>query len=126
MLISIASGKGGTGETTLALLLTAVHSDITILDCDVEEPNCHLFLKPKWQVEDCEVAVAIPHIDTALCNGCGVYSIACFFNAIAVYGKNVLLFDELCHSCGGCLLFCRQKAIIEAAKKYRFNKNRHS
>lgn len=117
MRISIASGKGGTGKTTLALLLAAEHSNITLVDCDVEEPNCHLFLQPKWQEDSgCEVTVTIPHIDSTLCNGCGACSAVCLFNAIAVSGKNVLLFDELCHSCGGCLLACQQHAISETSK----------
>lgn len=117
MMISIASGKGGTGKTTLALLLAAEHSNITLVDCDVEEPNCHLFLHPKWQNESiCDVSVTIPYIDSTLCNGCGACSAVCLFNAIAVSGKNVLLFDELCHSCGGCQLACKQNAISETAK----------
>ena len=116
MLISIASGKGGTGKTTLALLLATAHSQVTLIDCDVEEPNCHLFLQPKWQNPGQEVTVIVPHIDSNLCNGCGACSAVCLFNAIAVSGKSALLFDELCHSCGGCLLACRQNAISEEQK----------
>lgn len=72
MLISIASGKGGTGKTTLGLLLAAKHSNITLVDCDDEEPNCHLFLQPKWHEDSVrQVSVDIPHIDSTLCNGCG-------------------------------------------------------
>ncbi|WP_425058113.1 Iron-sulfur cluster carrier protein [Sporomusa carbonis] len=116
MLISIASGKGGTGKTALSLLLAAAHSNISLVDCDVEEPNCHLFLQPAWQDPGREITVTIPHIDSALCNGCGACSTVCLFNAIAISGKTALLFDELCHSCGGCLLVCRQQAIIEESK----------
>ncbi|SMD11476.1 4Fe-4S binding protein [Sporomusa malonica] len=116
MHISIASGKGGTGKTTLALLLAATHLDITLIDCDVEEPNCHLFLKPKWQEAGREINVMIPHIITDLCNGCGACSAVCLFNAIAISGKTALLFDELCHSCGGCILACQHGAISESQK----------
>lgn len=117
MLISIASGKGGTGKTTLALLLAAAHPQITLFDCDVEEPNCHLFLRPQWLAGSSHaVTVPIPHIDAALCNGCGACSAVCLFNAIAVVANTALLFDELCHSCGGCLIACRQQAISEDRK----------
>lgn len=117
MLLSIASGKGGTGKTTLSLLLAATAPDyIHLVDCDVEEPNCHLFLKPQWQEASQAITVSIPKIETSLCNGCGLCSSICLFNAIALSGKKAMLFDELCHSCGGCLLACPQHAIIEEPK----------
>lgn len=116
MLISIASGKGGTGKTTLALLLAAVEPNITLIDCDVEEPNCHLFLSPKWHDQGEDVSVMVPRIQNDLCNGCSACSTVCLFNAIAISGGKALLFDELCHSCGGCLLACQQGAISEEKK----------
>lgn len=116
MLVSIASGKGGTGKTTLALLLSAVRQNVTLIDCDVEEPNCHLFLDPDWQ-EETAVSVKIPQINASLCNGCGDCSAVCKFNAIAVSGGKAMLFDELCHSCGGCLIACKQASIKESDKE---------
>jgi MinD superfamily P-loop ATPase len=117
VLISIASGKGGTGKTTLALLLAATNSQLTLIDCDVEEPNCHLFLQPQWQDEERQVSVMVPHIVADNCTGCGACSEVCLFNAIAVSGKTALLFEELCHSCGGCLLACKHTAIAEGEKR---------
>jgi len=116
LIVSIASGKGGTGKTTLALLLATVRQTITLIDCDVEEPNCHLFLDPEWQ-EAVPVTVVIPQIDETLCTGCGACSDVCKFNAIAVSGGKAMLFDELCHSCGGCLLACQQGAMWETEKE---------
>jgi len=116
VLISIASGKGGTGKTTLALLLAAVEPDVTLIDCDVEEPNCHLFLKPQWHGQGEEITVMVPSINNDLCNGCSTCSAVCLFNAIAISGGKALLFDELCHSCGGCILACKSGAISEETK----------
>ncbi|MDR3565918.1 MAG: ATP-binding protein [Negativicutes bacterium] len=116
MLLSIASGKGGTGKTTLALLLAAAQPQVTLVDCDVEEPNCHLFLNPAWQGQGQNVTVMVPCIDSAQCTSCGACGAVCMFNAIAIAGKTALLFDELCHSCGGCLLACKHNAIKEDRK----------
>lgn len=117
MLISIASGKGGTGKTAFALMLAAAHPEVTLVDCDVEEPNCHLFLQPEWQEPARTVEIMIPVVDNSKCNGCGSCSAVCLFNAIAIAGEQALLFDELCHSCGGCLLVCPHGAMAEGKKE---------
>ncbi len=116
MIISIASGKGGTGKTALALLLASNHPDITLVDCDVEEPNCHLFLKPQQKKEPTTVNVTMPLIDSVNCNGCGSCASVCLFNALAITAKKAMLFDELCHNCGGCIIACPVNAISETQK----------
>ncbi len=115
MIVSIASGKGGTGKTTVALLLAAARPGATVVDCDVEEPNCHLFLQPARD-EERQVTVMRPGFDDELCDGCGRCATVCLFNALAITGTKVLLFDELCHSCGGCVIACPQNAVSETAK----------
>jgi MinD superfamily P-loop ATPase len=115
MILTIASGKGGTGKTTLAVnlaLLLAETMPVAFLDCDVEEPNAHLFLKPT--IETCEqVALPEPIVDKARCDGCGKCAEICAFNAILAFGDQVLTFPELCHGCGGCALLCPEEAITE-------------
>ncbi len=116
MIISIASGKGGTGKTTVATnLARALNEQVTFLDCDVEEPNAHLFLKPRVK-ESREVFAFLPKIDDQQCDQCGKCREICRFGAITIVGKTVLLFPELCHSCAGCLAVCPQKCISEAKK----------
>jgi MinD superfamily P-loop ATPase len=112
--IAIASGKGGTGKTTISLNLAAVVSDspVTVLDCDVEEPNAHLFLKPHWDTQE-EYTVLNPVFNENLCSGCGVCRSHCRFNAIAVLSGQPMLFPELCHSCGACVEACPVHAISE-------------
>ncbi|RKY26381.1 MAG: (4Fe-4S)-binding protein [Planctomycetota bacterium] len=110
--ISIASGKGGTGKTTLAVNLAAVAGEVTLLDCDVEEPNDHLFLDVEWG-ESRESCVPFPRVDTNLCTGCGECRRVCRFNAVVVLGKQPLIYPELCHGCGACFIACPEKAITE-------------
>jgi len=111
MIISIASGKGGTGKTTVATNLAwAVDTKVCLLDCDVEEPNVHLFLKPDIEnTRDCDVH--IPEVDLNRCTRCGMCAEICQFKAIAVLPETVLTFPELCHSCGGCFEVCPEEAL---------------
>ncbi len=117
MIISIASGKGGTGKTTVATnLALSLNGDVNLLDCDVEEPNAHLFLKPTiHEVES--VTTFIPEIDSSKCNLCGKCADICHFSALAIAGDSVLVFPELCHSCEGCLEVCPEDAIIASSRE---------
>ncbi len=115
MIVTVASGKGGTGKTTIATNLALVSPGAQYLDCDVEEPNGHLFLRPEIS-ETREVTLPIPRIDEKLCNGCGLCAEACEFNALARVGKKIMSFPDLCHGCGACLFVCPEKAISEEQK----------
>ncbi len=115
MKIAVASGKGGTGKTTVAVnLALASKGNVRLLDCDVEEPNCHLFLNPEIE-HSSPVTVMMPRIDLEKCDGCGECGRFCEFNAIASIGEKVLFFPEMCHGCGGCTLVCPREAITEEA-----------
>jgi len=138
MIISVASGKGGTGKTTVAvnLALSLAENSLAVrfLDCDVEEPDAHIFLKPKIELTK-QVGIPVPEIDESKCSYCGKCSEVCEFNAIVVINpakdskeknsstasrevkKKVLTFYELCHGCGGCSLFCPQEAITEVDRE---------
>ncbi len=113
MIISIASGKGGTGKTTVATnLALSIDQDVQLLDCDVEEPNAHLFLNPIIEKNE-PVLAPVPQIDLEKCTFCKKCMDICRYGAIAVLKKDVLTFDNLCHSCGGCFEVCPEDAIIE-------------
>jgi MinD superfamily P-loop ATPase len=117
MIISIASGKGGTGKTMVAtsFALSLFDREVTFLDCDVEEPNSAIFLKPVIEKETV-VNKSIPEINDARCNLCGVCEKVCAYNAIAVVNK-VLIFPDLCHGCGACSMLCPENAIREIGVK---------
>jgi len=110
MIVSIASGKGGTGKTTVSTNIALSLKNVQFLDCDVEEPNANIFLKTQLKEHE-DVSVIIPEIDKNKCNYCGKCSEFCAYNAIAVVPTDVLVFPELCHSCGGCELVCPKGAI---------------
>lgn len=117
MIISVASGKGGTGKTTVAVnLALSLDKNIQFLDCDVEEPNSHIFLKPEI-LKTYPASIPIPKVNEEKCTYCGRCKEVCAYNAIAVFPSTVLVFPELCHSCGGCVLLCPQKAIEEVNKE---------
>ncbi len=120
MKIAVASGKGGTGKTTIALNLVHTVSKfgqtVQYIDCDVEEPNGHLFLKPEIKMSR-SVGIQVPEVNEFKCKGCGDCQTICQFNAIGCINKLVLVFPELCHGCGGCKQVCPKNAITEKLRE---------
>ncbi|MDO9537929.1 MAG: ATP-binding protein [Thermoplasmata archaeon] len=115
MKIAIASGKGGTGKTTIALNLALSLENVQLMDCDVENPNCHLFLaKSLEEVEP--VNLRVPVIDKAICTNCGKCGDFCRYNALVTFKQDTLFFPEMCHGCGGCTLVCPENAISEVLR----------
>ena len=112
MIIAVLSGKGGTGKTTVSTCLAASVTTCRYIDCDVEEPNGAIFLNPEIR-KSLPVKVSIPKVDMAKCIGCGNCGKACQYNAIAVVKGKVIIFPELCHHCGACMLTCPNNAIGE-------------
>jgi MinD superfamily P-loop ATPase len=119
VIISVASGKGGTGKTLVATSLALSlqnENPVQLLDCDVEEPNVHILLKPLLSHKQ-TVFIPIPRLDEEKCNYCGKCAQVCAYNAIAVIKKKVLIFPELCHGCGACTYLCPEDALSEEGKE---------
>jgi MinD superfamily P-loop ATPase len=110
MIVSVASGKGGTGKTSVAVNMALSLSNVQLIDCDVEEPNAHLLIHPKlYKIQP--VYTLVPLVNETLCDHCGECSKFCQYNALFTSPEKVLVFPELCHSCGGCAMVCPKKAI---------------
>jgi MinD superfamily P-loop ATPase len=117
VIISFASGKGGTGKTSVAVALAlSLTEPVQLLDCDVEAPNAHIFLKPEWEKQE-TVYGEIPRVEESRCTYCRDCSNLCQFKAILVLGKTILTFPEMCHSCGGCFLVCKPNALVTDKKE---------
>ena len=115
MKIAVASGKGGTGKTTVSVSLALSLGAVQLVDCDVEEPDCNIYLNlPLERIED--VSFSVPEIDKNLCVFCGKCSEFCQYNALAIFPENALVFTDLCHGCGGCFILCPENAIKEKKK----------
>ena len=110
MIVAVASGKGGTGKTSVAVNMALSLGNVQLLDCDVEEPNAYLLLHPDLQKME-PVYTLIPFVDKELCSHCGECSKFCRYNAIFVAAEKTLVFPEMCQGCGGCALVCPKKAI---------------
>ena len=123
MKIAVASGKGGTGKTTVATNLAYVVAgngqSVAYVDCDVEEPNGHIFLKPEITHRE-PVGILVPLVNEDECSLCGKCGEICQYSAIVCIGKKVLVFPELCHACGGCCLVCPEDAIAEVPREMGF------
>lgn len=115
MKIAVLSGKGGTGKTTVSASLSATIKPSQYVDCDVEEPNGYIFLKPEIK-QSIPVNVEIPSVDEAICTGCGACAKACQFHALAVIKNKVILFPEICHHCGACYIDCKPGALTASER----------
>ena len=112
--VAVLSGKGGTGKTFVAVNLAAALKEATYIDCDIEAPNGHLFFKPVVS-ETIDVTLMKPYVDDKKCTGCKVCVDGCAFNALAYVHHRVMVFEDICHSCGACVARCPEKALLEKA-----------
>ncbi len=128
MKIAVASGKGGTGKTTVAVSLAwhlSQDNSTAYLDCDVEEPNGHIFLNPEI-TEEVEATLPVPDVNEDLCTGCGICSNICAYNAVVTIGDTPMVFQDLCHACGGCFHACPENAITEIPHRVGFIEKGHA
>ena len=116
MKIAVLSGKGGTGKTLVSVNLASIAENSVYIDCDVEEPNGHLYFKPD-SIKTQKVSVWVPLHEEEKCMGCKKCVYFCKFNALAMIKNSFLVFDEICHSCGGCIMLCPQGALSEMLKE---------
>jgi MinD superfamily P-loop ATPase len=117
MIISVASGKGGTGKTTIATsLATVLGPGAQLVDCDVEEPNCHILMRPVFETSEL-ITIPVPVVDSDKCTLCEKCGEVCRYSAIVVIAQQVLVFPEMCHGCGGCWLLCPEQAIREGSRE---------
>lgn len=115
MRVAVLSGKGGTGKTLVSVNLAAVAKKSIYIDCDVEEPNGHLFFKPSNMHKE-NVAIKVPTVEYNLCTGCRKCVEFCKFNSLAYIKDKLIVFEEICHSCGGCIMLCPEGALTEKEK----------
>jgi len=117
MILAVASGKGGTGKTTVSVNLARLYgSEVQLLDCDVEEPNAHLFLSCTAFEEEI-ISIPVPCVDETLCDGCGECGRFCQYHAIVSFGTKPVIFPEMCHGCGGCIAVCPKRALSEVKQR---------
>lgn len=116
MKIAVLSGKGGTGKTFISVNLARAADNATYVDCDVEEPNGHLFFKPKI-TKKLPITVLVPQVDEEKCTACRKCVDFCKYNALALTQNKLMIFYEICHSCGGCALLCPEKALTEKERE---------
>jgi MinD superfamily P-loop ATPase len=126
MKLAVASGKGGTGKTTVSVSLAlAAKMSVQFLDCDVEEPNAHIFLNPVIEGKK-RCTLIVPKVIENKCTYCGKCRDICRFNAITVFDQTIMTFPELCHSCGGCFLVCPENALAETEREIGFVEKGHA